>query len=40
VEGLNSLVSKEVPPWLGPTGQENFSSLSSLDSLRLAPILE
>jgi len=22
---LNSLVSKEAPPWLGSTGKENFS---------------
>jgi len=38
VEGLNSLVSKEAPSWLGPTGQENFSSLNFLDSVQILDI--
>ena len=37
VEGLNYLVSKEAPPWLGPTGVENFSKLGFLDWLKLTP---
>ena len=37
VEGLNYLVSKEAPPWLGPTGVENFSKLGPLDWLKLTP---
>ena len=37
VEGLNFLVYKEAPPWLGPTGVENFSKLGPLDWLKLTP---
>ena len=37
VEGLNYLVSKEVPPWLGPTGVESFSKLDPLDWLKRTP---
>ena len=37
VEGLNYLVSKEVPPWLGPRGVENFSKLGPLDWLKFTP---
>ena len=36
-QGLNYLVSKEVPPWLGPTGIEDFSKLDPLDWLKLTP---
>ena len=37
VEGLNYLVSKEAPSWLGPTDVENFSKLGPLDRLKLTP---
>ena len=37
VEGLSYFVSKEAPPWLGPTDIENFSKLDPLDWLKLAP---
>ena len=37
VEGLNYLVSKEAPPWLGPMSIENFSKLDPLDWLQLTP---
>ena len=37
MEGLNYLVSKEAPPWLGLTGVENLSRLGSLDWLKLTP---
>ena len=35
VKGLDYLVSKEVPSWLGPTDVENFLKLGPLDWLKL-----
>ena len=29
--GGNDIVSKEAPPWLGPTGQENFLKFYPLE---------
>ena len=37
VEGLNYIVSKEAPPWLGWTGVENFSKSGALDWLKHTP---
>ena len=37
VAGQNYLISEEAPPWLGPTGVENFSKLGTLDWLKLTP---
>ena len=35
--GAKLFISKEVPPWLGPRGVENFSKLGPLDWLKFTP---
>ena len=37
VEGLNYILSKEAPPWLGPTEEEKISNFGLLEWLKRTP---